>query len=109
MCPRHEYVIKMVDWEFVWSNYSNHKIQCKGVQLDRNLCAFTTVRPDVMKLHEKKHIKEVPDLEEVPPEDEEIKHVNIYNGLFADSFDFEVSWSILRSKFLVKYFALWGL
>ena len=48
---------------------SLHKVQCKGLALDCNVCAYSTVRPDLLKLHMKKHIKEVPDLEEVPEEE----------------------------------------
>ena len=47
------------------NSQSSHKAQCKGLLLDCNICTFTTVRTDIMKLHEKKHNKEVPDLEEM--------------------------------------------
>ena len=33
---------------------SLHKVQCKGLALDCNVCAYSTVRPDLLKLHMKK-------------------------------------------------------
>ena len=50
------------------NSVSDHKLKCNGVELECTLCIFKTVRPNVMKLHEKKHNKVLPANEEVPAE-----------------------------------------
>ena len=40
---------------------TSHKLRCKGLKFNCEKCDFATVRPDVLKLHEKTHINKITD------------------------------------------------